>query len=220
MSETNPTWEDWVPEEDDKEWYSSHNPSYSGEQSIEDTKTEAARRFVSHWLSEDSHGFRIPGDEWGQSLLHWINHLVAATGPYETHDEIHTRFEAQRKDDEGKLFRVELHLDTTGWTDDFEEAEEPWLSIYTDNGPWVRGLPGGYLAGDPTVVESPQRMEFKVHELAPDEAVPTQDELNARDWRVAATAEDTTRFVTLTSGLSEEELDDLVRARVLEWESI
>jgi hypothetical protein len=33
------------------------------------------------WLEGDSHGFIIPGSEWGQSLKHWIHMLVGRPAP-------------------------------------------------------------------------------------------------------------------------------------------
>lgn len=60
-------------------WYDAESPSYSGNPTP--AQTEAARRFVSNWLNSDAHGFVIPGDEWGKSLYHWLNILVAREAP-------------------------------------------------------------------------------------------------------------------------------------------
>lgn len=68
-------------------WYDAESPRYSGDPTPE--QTEAARRFVSNWLNTDAYGFVIPGDEWGKSLYHWLNILVAreAEGSQEAEQE-------------------------------------------------------------------------------------------------------------------------------------
>lgn len=59
-------------------WYEEESPNYS---QPTPAQTEAARRFVSQWLEKDNHGFQIPGDEWGKSLLHWLRVLTARDAP-------------------------------------------------------------------------------------------------------------------------------------------
>lgn len=65
---------------DEKEiiWYDVTSPTYS---QPTPAQTEAARRFVSHWLNSDDQDFVIPSNEWGKSLYHWINVLVAREAP-------------------------------------------------------------------------------------------------------------------------------------------
>lgn len=63
-------------------WYEEKSPKY-GPGEPTPAQIEAARRFVSQWLNVDSHGFVIPGNEWGKSLLHWLNILVAREAPRE-----------------------------------------------------------------------------------------------------------------------------------------
>jgi hypothetical protein len=60
-------------------WYSSQTPEYPSEPTP--AQTEAARRFVSHWLEGDNHGFIIPGSEWGRSMKHWMHILVRRSAP-------------------------------------------------------------------------------------------------------------------------------------------
>lgn len=77
-------WKTWLEDgegnfnEEELPWYGTtdESPSY-GRNIPSAAQTEAARRFVSHWLNEDNHGFIIPGNEWGVSLKHWLNVLVA-----------------------------------------------------------------------------------------------------------------------------------------------
>lgn len=71
--------EDGSFDESELGWYGQDSPIYSGEPTP--AQTEAARRFVSHWLEADGHGFIIPGTEWGQSLKHWLNILVSRPAP-------------------------------------------------------------------------------------------------------------------------------------------
>lgn len=56
-------------------WYDAESPKYSGDPTP--AQTEAARRFVSNWLNHENQGFIIPDSEWGKSLYHWLNVLVA-----------------------------------------------------------------------------------------------------------------------------------------------
>jgi hypothetical protein len=63
-------------------WYEAKSPEY-GPGEPTPAQTEAARRFVSQWLNVDNHGFIIPGNEWGKSLLHWLNILTARPAPGE-----------------------------------------------------------------------------------------------------------------------------------------
>lgn len=60
-------------------WYDAESPKYSGEPTP--AQIEAARRFVSNWLNHENHGFIIPASEWGKSLYHWLNILVAREAP-------------------------------------------------------------------------------------------------------------------------------------------
>ena len=60
-------------------WYGDHSPNYG--EGPTPAQIEAARRFVSHWLEGDNHGFIIPGSEWGQSLKHWLHMLVGHPAP-------------------------------------------------------------------------------------------------------------------------------------------
>lgn len=60
-------------------WYSETSPNYG--RGPTPAQIEAARRFVSHWLEGDNHGFIIPGSEWGLSLKHWLHILVARNAP-------------------------------------------------------------------------------------------------------------------------------------------
>lgn len=60
-------------------WYGDGSPSYGSNPTP--AQIEAARRFVSHWLEGDSHGFIVPGSEWGHSLKHWLHVLVATPAP-------------------------------------------------------------------------------------------------------------------------------------------
>lgn len=61
-------------------WYEAKSPEY-GPGEPTPAQIEAARRFVSQWLNVDNHGFIIPGNEWGKSLLHWLNILAARPAP-------------------------------------------------------------------------------------------------------------------------------------------
>jgi hypothetical protein len=63
-------------------WYSEESPQYGPDEPTP-AQIEAGRRFVSEWLNVDSQGFVIPGTEWGRSLLHWLNILVARPAPTE-----------------------------------------------------------------------------------------------------------------------------------------
>jgi len=77
-------WKSWLEDdngnlnEDELPWYGrrDESPNY-GPDAPPAAQVEAARRFVSHWLNEDGHGFVIPGGEWGVSLKHWLHILVA-----------------------------------------------------------------------------------------------------------------------------------------------
>lgn len=77
-------WKSWVPAIDEIEWYpdltviSVKRPAVT-EDGLAADELEAARRFVQHWLWNDSHGFVIPGDEWGKSLLNWLRVLMSHT---------------------------------------------------------------------------------------------------------------------------------------------
>ena len=66
-------------DESELPWYGDGSPRYRGHPTP--AQIEAARRFVSHWLESDSHGFVIPGSEWGRSLKHWLTMLVATPAP-------------------------------------------------------------------------------------------------------------------------------------------
>lgn len=68
-----------MPEASELFWYGDHSPNYGDEPTP--AQTEAARRFVNHWLERDGHGFIIPGSEWGLSLKHWLHILVARPAP-------------------------------------------------------------------------------------------------------------------------------------------
>lgn len=81
--------------EENPEWYGEdENPVYRTSlsradelSSSEDTdQLVLARRFISHWLENDNHGFVIPGTEWGKELLWAIKKLLGATNPPETED--------------------------------------------------------------------------------------------------------------------------------------
>lgn len=60
-------------------WYGGGSPRYA--KVPEPAQIEAARRFLSHWLESDNHGFIIPDSEWGKSLKHWLHILVATPAP-------------------------------------------------------------------------------------------------------------------------------------------
>lgn len=66
-------------DESELPWYGDGSPRYS--EPSTPAQIEAARRFVSHWLEGDNHGFIIPGNEWGRSLKHWLHMLVATPAP-------------------------------------------------------------------------------------------------------------------------------------------
>lgn len=66
-------------DESELPWYGDGSPSYRSNPTP--AQIEAARRFVSHWLEGDNHGFIIPGSEWGRSLKHWLHMLVATPAP-------------------------------------------------------------------------------------------------------------------------------------------
>lgn len=78
---TTETWQDYVPDFDEPEWYDDRGVRFTGEPSA--AQVEAARRFVTRWLHYNDPEFTIPGSEWGQSLVHWIQTLVAAAEPKE-----------------------------------------------------------------------------------------------------------------------------------------
>lgn len=65
--------------QDEIVWYDKKSPKYSGEPTP--AQIEAARRFVSRWLNTENQGFIIPSSEWGRSLYHWLNILVASEAP-------------------------------------------------------------------------------------------------------------------------------------------
>jgi len=212
-------WQSYVPEIDDLSWYSDKNPTYSGAEPLHSDEAEAARRFVSNWLHDDSHGLRIPGDEWGRTLLNSINVLMAHTGLYETHAELEARAEVQRLADIGKHFMVTLLLDDPELIKAFPKHETPWFVVYTDNGEWARGLPGGWLADDPDGVV--RRLALEVHEMSGDFKLPTQEEL---DGRAPNNNDDelngTRRVNVLPAGATEDELHELVLARVRAWPGV
>jgi len=216
-------WQSYVPEVDELSWYAERNPSYSGAAPLDPNEAEAARRFVSNWLHEDNHGLRIPGSEWGRTLLNSLNVLMAHTGPYETHAELHARAEAQRAADIGKSFMVTLGFperDDDLSEDAFElyPEELPFMVIYTENAEWVRGLPGGWLVDDPGPEGIVRELTFAVHELPEGVKRPTQKELNDQ---IPNSVEDeldgTRRFNALPADATEDELHDLVLARVRAW---
>lgn len=209
-------WLNYVPEADELSWYAERNPTYSGENPLNPDEAEAARRFVSNWLHQDNQGLRIPGSEWGRTLLNSLNVLMAHTGPYETHAEIYARAEAQRVADISKRFLVTLRLDDAELVTAFPEHETPWFAVYTDNGEWVRGLPGGWLAEDPD--GTVRQLEFEVDELSDDFVVPSQEALDSQVSNSVDTELDGTRRINgLQPGASEEELHHLVLARVRAW---
>lgn len=65
---------------DELVWYDEESPIYPVATAAQ---TEAARRFVSHWLNHENQGFIIPNSEWGLSLKHWLHILVAQNSPKE-----------------------------------------------------------------------------------------------------------------------------------------
>jgi len=118
-----------------------------------------------------------------------------------------------------ELLRVELRLDTTMWNEGFEQAAEPWLTLYTDNGAWARSLPRVYLSVTP-YSPFPQEFDVRVDELASRLPAPTQSELDARDWEVVENGGTSARSIALTPGLSSEELDAIVDTRLDQWDGI
>jgi len=74
-------WQDFVPDVDDPDWYDDRGVRFTGNPTP--AQVEAARRFVTRWLHYNEPRFTIPGTEWGQSLLHWIQTLTAAAEPKE-----------------------------------------------------------------------------------------------------------------------------------------
>ena len=118
-----------------------------------------------------------------------------------------------------ELLRVELRLDTTMWNEGFEKAEEPWLTLYTDNGAWARSLPRVYSAVTP-YSPFPQEFDVRVDELATRLPAPTQAELDARDWEVVENGGTSARSVALTPGLSSAELDGIVANRLSQWDGV
>lgn len=83
VSDSNSAGEPWrsgvFPGDPDK-WYAQDPVIYSVPEPYTAAEIESARRFLSQWLSEDSHGFVIPDSEWGRSLLGHLHNLVGATG--------------------------------------------------------------------------------------------------------------------------------------------
>lgn len=118
-----------------------------------------------------------------------------------------------------ELLRVELLLDTTMWKEGFEKAEEPWLTLYTDNDAWARSLPGSYSTVTP-YDPLPQTFTVRVDELATRLPALTQSELDARDWEAAKDGVASSRSIALTPGLSSAELDGIVASRLSEWDGI
>lgn len=220
MTDAKEPWKEWVPKVDDESWYSETNPEYGGKLPIAQEQTEAARRFVSQWLESDAHGFVIPGDEWGLSLKHWINHLVAATGPFTVHGEATHSAPTVKP-----VFRVDFTLDTVMWNEGFDQADYPWLRLYTDNAEWVAEQ--ATIEHSTPVINShfPQTFSVKTVEVAhaPEEADDEQREWETEDneeYVDEMTYGQTPRFFGFLSGLTNEELDALVKSRLTLWQGI
>jgi len=120
---------------------------------------------------------------------------------------------------DAELLRVELRLVTTMWNEGFEKAEEPWLTLYTDNGDWARSIPESYSVV-PTYEPLPQDFIVRVDELATRLPAPTQSELDAQDWEAMEDGVTSARFVALTPGLSSAELDGIVANRLSQWDGV
>lgn len=119
-----------------------------------------------------------------------------------------------------RLYRVELHLLTHLWNEGFEKAQEPWLQLYTDNTDWAESLPGEYTI--PGRDGWDQDLRVRVDRLDPESELPTQEELDDEDWDLedAEEGESSSRYIALTPGLSDEELDEIVDRRLSEWDGI
>ncbi len=65
-----------------------------------------------------------------------------------------------------------------------------------------------------------QELEVRVDELAADWRPPTQSELNSKDWDLEEDDRSSSRFLALTFGLSNRELDGILQQRLSQWDGI
>lgn len=214
-------WRHWLSESDLESWFATDTPQYDGER--DKAQLEAARRFVAHWLEEDANGFVIPGGDWGRSLMHWLRVMLAATQAEEKSPKPVTAVDERFSE---TAWRIDFTLDSAFWTEGFERAVEPWLSLYTQNTSWALAQSSAEYSVD---VPGSRRQRFTVEitQVLVEEAIVNWTKVrfedpdnNAEYRRDQLTG--TTRFpwFEMTRSALAVDLDEMVNERLHAWDGV
>jgi len=122
------------------------------------------------------------------------------------------------------MFRVDFELNTVMWNEGFEEAEYPWLRLYTDNAQWVKSLDSREFAVDVSSSYFDQGFDVKVVQVPPSITLPDSEQLEWEesydDEHADDVADNQPRFQGKLLGLSAADLDKIVDDRLKRWGGI